>query len=64
MDILIPDFYCYECYLQFDSKNVFNVHLLVVHGKKLDVKQEPDSQTSFIHEAKELEVKHQDKENT
>ena len=44
MDILKPDFYCYECYLQFDSKNVFNVHLTVVHREKLDIKEESYSQ--------------------
>ena len=31
---------------------------------KLDIKQEPDSQPSVIHEAKELEIKHQDEENS
>ena len=53
------DLYCYECYLQFDIKHVFDVHLSVVHGEKLDIKQEPDSQPSVIYEAKELEIKHQ-----
>ena len=58
------DLYCYECYLQFDIKHVFDVHLSVVHGEKLDIKQEPDSQPSVIYEAKELEIKHQGEENT
>ena len=58
------DLYCYECYLQFDIKHVFDVHLSVVHGEKLDINQEPDSQPSIIHEAKELEIKHRDEENT
>ena len=63
MEVLMRDFYCYECSLQFDSKYVFDVHLSVVHGEKLDMKQEPDSQPSIIHEAKEHEIKHIDEEN-
>ena len=64
MEVLMEDLYCYECSLQFDIKYVFNVHLSVVHGEKFDIKQEPDSQPSGIHEAKEIETKHQDDENT
>ena len=56
------DLYCYECYLQFDIKYVFDVHLAVVHGEKLDITQEPDSQPSVICEAKELEIKLQGEE--
>ena len=62
MDVLIRDIYCYDCSLQFDTKCVFDIHLSVVHGEKLDIKQESDSQPSVIH--KELEIKHQDEENT
>ena len=64
MEVLMRDLYCYECSLQFDTKYVFDVHLSVVHGEKLDIKQEPDSQPSVIYEAKELEIKHQGEENT
>ena len=63
MEVLMRDLYCYECSLQFDIKYVFDVHLSVVHGEKLDIKQEPDSQYSVIHEAKELEIKCEDEEN-
>ena len=63
MEVLMRDLYCYECYLQFDIKHVFDVHLSVVHGEKLDIKQEPDSQPSLMHEEKELEIKHQDEQN-
>ena len=62
MEVLIRDLYCYECSLQFESKYVFDVHLAVVHGEKLDIKQEPDSQLSVVHEAKQLEVKNPNKE--
>ena len=64
MEVLMRDLYCYECSLQFDIKYVFDVHLSVVHGEKLDIKQEPDSQHSVICEAKEVEIKHQGEENT
>ena len=64
MDVKISHLYCYECSLQFDTKYVFDIHLSVTHGKKLDIKQEPDSQPSVIHEAKELEINNKDEENT
>ena len=65
MDIVIRSLYCLKCSLQFDLKYVFDVHLSIVHGGKLDIKEEPDSQLLVIHEAKELEIENQqDKENT
>ena len=64
MEVLMRDLYCYECSLQFDSKYVFDVHLSVVHGEKLEIKQEPDSQPSVIPEAKEVQIEHQDEKNT
>ena len=48
MDVKISHLYCYESSLQFDTKYVFDIHLSVTHGKKLDIKQEPDSQASLI----------------
>ena len=64
MEVLMRDLYCYECSLQFDKRYVFDVHLSVVHGEKLEIKQESDPQPSVIHEAKELEIKHLEEENT
>ena len=65
MDVLIRDIYCYECSLQFDTKCVFNIHLSVVHGEKLDIKQESDYQPSVIPEGKEIEEsKYSDEENS
>ena len=63
MDVKISHLYCYECSLQFDTKYVFDIHLSVTHGKKLDIKQEPDSQASFIPETIEFEIKHPCKGN-
>ena len=62
MEVLMRDLYCYECSLQFDNKYVFDVHLSVVHGEELDIKQEPDSQPLVIPEAKEIEIKQPDEE--
>ena len=64
MEVLIRDLYCYECSLQFDKKYVFDLHLSLVHGKKLDIKQEPEYQPSVIPEAEELEIKQLNEENT
>ena len=58
MDVLIRSLYCYECSLQFDIKYVFDFHLSVMHGKKLEIKQEPGFQ------AKELVINHPDEENS
>ena len=58
MDVLIRDFYCYDCSLQFNTKYVFDVHSSVVHAKKLDIKQESDTQSLDILEVKELKMKH------
>ena len=64
MDIIkISHLYCYECSLQFDTKYVFDIYLSVMHGKKLDIKQDPDSQASLIPETKEFEIKHPYKGN-
>ena len=50
MDIAImKDFFCEECALQFGKKLVFDLHLSLVHGKKTNIKTEPnisDSQES------------------
>ena len=46
------------------ARMVLDLHLSFVHGEKLNIKQETDSQPSVIYEAKELEVKHQGEENT
>ena len=48
MEVLIRDSYCYQCSLQFDKKYEFDVHLSVVPGEKLEIKQELDSQHSVI----------------
>ena len=53
------DLYCYECFLQFEKKYVFDIHLSTVHGEDRDAKQEPDiNQVLVIPEAKELKRKH------
>ena len=44
MEVLTRDLYCFECSLQFDKRNVFGFHLSVVHGEKLDIKLEENSQ--------------------
>ena len=63
MEVLMRDLYCYECSLQFDIKYVFDVHLSVVHGEALEIKQEPASQALVIPEEKELEIQHPEEEN-
>ena len=33
--------FCQKCFLQFDKKYVFDLHLSLVHGEKIEVKKEP-----------------------
>ena len=35
------DFFCNKCSLQFGKKYVFDLHLSLVHGEKMEVKIEP-----------------------
>ena len=62
MEVSLKELYCFECSLQFDKKYVFDVHLSVVHGEVLEIKQEPASQALVIPEAKKLEIKHPEEE--
>ena len=64
MEVTMRDLYCYECSLQFDTKNVFDVHLSVVHSKKIDTKQESESQPSVVPETKDVKISHPDEETT
>ena len=64
MDDIIIDLYCKECSLQFDEKYVFDTHLSVVHGDKLEKEHETDSQPLDIPEAEELEIKFPGEKNT
>jgi hypothetical protein len=34
------DFFCKKCSLQFDKKYVYDLHLSLVHGEKMEVKTE------------------------
>ena len=40
MEVIWRDWYCQECSLQFDSKSVFDLHLSLVHGEKLEIKEQ------------------------
>ena len=44
--------YCEKCYLQFDKKHVFDLHSTLKHGKKIQVKTEPDIYTEKSHKPK------------
>ena len=37
--IILRDLYCEKCTLQFDKKNVFDLHLDLVHGEEIKVKK-------------------------
>ena len=60
MEVLMRDLYCFECSLQFDKKYVFDVHLSVVHGERLDIKEETDIKP--LIEAQKKEMKTTDQE--
>ena len=35
------DWFCKKCNLQFGKKYVFDLHLSLVHGEKIEIKNEP-----------------------
>ena len=41
MEKIDEDFFCENCKLQFGKKYVFDLHLSLVHGQKIEVKSEP-----------------------
>ena len=36
----IRDFYCSRCSLQFDNKSIIDMHLSIVHGERIEIKEE------------------------
>ena len=44
------DFFCENCKLQFGKKYVFDLHLSLVHGQKIEVKPEPNDFEENIQE--------------
>ena len=40
MEVIWKDWYCQDCSLQFDNKTVFDLHLSLVHGEKIEIKKE------------------------
>ena len=59
-EVSTRELYCFECFLQFKKKYAFDIHLSLVHGEKLEIKQEPKSQPSPIPE---LQITHPEKES-
>ena len=41
--IMLRDMFCTDCSLQFNKKIVYDLHLSLVHGKKTNIKQEPNN---------------------
>ena len=52
------DLFCNRCTLQFDKKYVFDLHLSLVHGEKIEVNKE----TVMIYEDKIQQPKIREKE--
>ena len=54
---LHKDFFCTQCSLQFGKKYVFDLHLSLVHGKVLEIKNEAKDYEENFSEAKKDEEK-------
>ena len=66
MKVLNKDFYCYECYLQFEDKFLFDVHLSFMHEsirRKVQIecgicdaefgqREDLDRHVAIVHEGK------------
>ena len=55
-EIKHQDLFCDQCLLQFDKKYVFDLHLSLVYGKKLVIKNEA-SEVSFDESKEEEEAR-------
>ena len=60
------DFFCKKCSLQFGKKYVYDLHLSLVHGEKMEVKTEPPNseKNSFKNEQLNYEEKFQKPQET
>ena len=50
--IVLRNMFCKECSLQFNKKIVFDLHLSLVHGKRTNIKQEPNNCEITLEDAK------------
>ena len=50
--------FCEKCTLQFDKKYVFDLHLSLVHGEKIEIKNEPQiSKENFqVHQRNQEDI--------
>ena len=53
MEVIWRDWYCQKCSLQFDKKSVFDLHLSLVHGEKLEIKVEQNLDQKLLDESEE-----------
>ena len=51
------DFFCERCSLQFSKKYVFDLHLSLVHGEKIEVKVESPICEENLQESQISETK-------
>ena len=62
------DFFCKKCSLQFGKKYVYDLHLSLVHGEKMEVKTEPlnseENSTKIKNELTNCKEKFQDSRET
>ena len=62
------DFFCEKCSLQFGKKYVYDLHLSLVHGEKIEVETEPlnfeENPTKIKHELLDCEEKFQEPQET
>ena len=60
------DFFCEKCSLQFGKKYVYDLHLSLVHGEKMEVETEPlnSEKKSIKNELLNCEEKFQEPQET
>ena len=51
------DLFCKKCSLQFGKKYVYDLHLKLVHGEKIEVKNEPLNSEETLKEPQTSEEK-------
>ena len=54
--VILRDWYCEKCSLQFDKTYVYDLHLKLVHGQEIKVKTEPATSEEKFEELQQRKI--------
>ena len=58
---ILQDLFCFLCSLQFDKKAIYDMHVKIIHGWEIKIKQEPkdENQQSLKDTLKQDSISHE-----